>query len=84
VTSAVKAFVITRSYSMCSRPSLPWTRCGAPLAATCNAVGAEAAGPAAASDTPTTTTPTHAARALTPNTERPYTRAPGAGSGSSG
>ena len=44
MTSAVKGFVITRSYSMCSRPSLPWTRCGAPGAATCNAVGAEARG----------------------------------------
>ena len=43
VTSAVKLFVITRLNSTCSRPSVPWTRCGAPVVVTCNAVTCDAA-----------------------------------------
>ena len=43
VTSAVKLFVITRLNSMCSRPSVPWTRCGVPVVVTCNAVVCDAA-----------------------------------------
>src|SRR5215216_6082195 len=48
---------------MCSRPSLPWTRCGAPVAATCTAVVCDApAGSATPSDTAATTARRHAAR----------------------
>src|SRR5215211_7498358 len=48
---------------MWSRPSLPWTRCGAPVAATCNAVVCDApAGAAVPSDAPAMAARRHAAR----------------------
>src|SRR5215510_13305411 len=58
VTSAVTAFVLPRSYSISPRPSLPGTRCGAPTAATCNAVDVDAARAAVPGDAPAITATT--------------------------
>ena len=43
-TGALKTFVITRSYSMCCRPSLPGTPMGPPMAETTIAVSCRSAG----------------------------------------
>src|SRR5215211_29923 len=71
---------------MCSRPSLPWTRCGAPIAATCNAVVCDAAGsvePSDAAAIAAIAARTHRTR-TTGLTEADYTRSKltgGAGTG---